>query len=218
MLDYARARLTMVESQVKPNNVTDPRLLDALLAVPREVFLAPSWRGVAYADEDLPIAPGRYMAAAMPIARLIDVAEVDESDLVLDVGAGTGYYAAVLGCMASAVVALEEDAELAAAAARTLADQARGNVVVETGPLAAGWPAQAPYDVILMEGMVEVVPDAILEQLAEGGRLVAVVRDESGLGRGTLVTRIDGAIARRTVFDASLSALPGFERAPAFVF
>lgn len=218
MPEFARARFNMVECQVKPSNVTDPRLLDALLEIPREAFLPPSLRGVAYADEDLPIAQGRFLPPAMPIARLIDLAEVRESDLVLDIGSGVGYYAAVLGRLASAVVALESDEELARASARTLVDHGGANVVVEVGRLVEGWPAQAPYDVIVVEGMIETVPAAILEQLAEGGRLVGVIRDEQGIGRGSLVTRVGGVVAHRQVFDAPLPLLPGFERAPAFVF
>src|SRR6185295_6883230 len=170
-MDYAAARRNMVESQLRPNKVTDPALLDALAAVPRESFVPASLRGVAYVDEDIPLGRGRFLMEPMILGRLLELAAVRPSDVALVVGAGVGYSAAVLARVASRVVALEADRELAQQTAPALRTLGAATVAVVEGALADGAPQLAPFDVVLFDGAVDHVPPAILEQLAEGGRL-----------------------------------------------
>jgi protein-L-isoaspartate(D-aspartate) O-methyltransferase len=216
-MDYAAARRNMVESQLRPNRVTDPAVLEAVAAVPRELFVPEALRGVAYVDEDVPLGRGRYLMEPMILARLLQHAAVKPTDVVLVIGAGSGYSAVVLGRMASRVVALESDGELTRRAAQRLREDGLTNVAVVEGPLAEGVSRLAPFDVILFDGSVDVVPPAILEQLADRGRLVAVV-NAAGIGRATLMVRDGGMVASRVAFDAAVPRLPGFEAAPAFVF
>lgn len=218
MLDYAAARHNMVESQIRANNVTDPAIVGAFDAVPRELFVPKQCRGFAYVDEDLRLEGDRYVMEPMVLARLLMMADIGRDDLVLHVGAGTGYGTAILARLACAVVALEEDASLAATATETLAGLGVENAVVVEGPLAGGHPKQAPYNVILVEGGVEEIPTALREQLADGGRLVTVVRAGPGLGKATLFTSSGGVFSGRAVFDAATPLLPGFVRHKGFVF
>lgn len=213
----AVARRNMVDCQIKPNRVTEPRLLAALGAVPREAFVAPQLRGVAYLDEPLPIGAGRFLLTPMVLARLLQAAEIQPADVVLHVGCGTGYGAAVASRLGATVVALESDAALAAAATEALAAQSCDSVVIERGPLNQGCAKHAPYDVIVVEGQIDFLPDALTSQMAEGGRLVAVLR-EHGVGAGTIWVKRHGRVGSRTLFDAAAPALPGFERVPGFVF
>ena len=217
MTDFAAARKQMVDSQLLPNKVTDARLVEAMGAVPREAFLPQSLRGVAYMDEDLPVAPGRYVIAPMVFARLVQAAAIRDTDTVLDLGCSSGYSAAVLARLAGVVVAVEEDAGLAAQASANLAANGAENAAVTTAPLNAGYPAQAPYNAIVIEGAVEDVPVPLLDQLAEGGRLVVVLAGR-GIGKATLYTRKDGVVGHRQLFDAGLPLLPGFAREAGFVF
>jgi protein-L-isoaspartate(D-aspartate) O-methyltransferase len=214
---FAVARRNMVDCQIKPNRVTDPRLLSALGAVPREVFVGRNLSGVAYLDEALPIGGGRALLTPMVLARLLQAAEIKPTDVVLHVGCGTGYAAAVASRLAATVVALESDAALAEAAAETLAAQGCDSVVIERGVLNQGCPKHAPYDVIVIEGQIDFLPDTLLDQLAEGGRLVAVLR-ANGVGEGTIWVKRHGRTGRRALFDATAPLLPGFERVPGFVF
>src|SRR5262245_22619085 len=174
-MDTAHARRTMVDNQVRPHDVTDLRILGALLEVPRERFLDPSYRAIAYLDTEVPISGQSRRALLKPIVfgKLLQAAGIKESERVLDVGCATGYSAAVLARLAANVVALEEDAALARAASANLGGAS--NVSVVTGPLAAGWPQGGPYDVILLEGRSEVAPEPLCKQLADGGRLLAVI-------------------------------------------
>jgi protein-L-isoaspartate(D-aspartate) O-methyltransferase len=216
-MDYASARRNMVESQLRPNKVTDPALLDALASVPRELFVPEPLRSVAYVDEDIPLGRGRFLMEPMILGRLLELAAVRSSDVALVVGAGLGYSAAVLARIAGRVVALEGDRELAQQAARMLQTLGLSNVALVEGPLAEGPPRQTPFDVVLFDGAIDRVPPAILDQLAEECRLVVVIRT-SGIGRATLMTRQAGIMASRVAFDAAVPRLPGFEPAPAFVF
>jgi protein-L-isoaspartate(D-aspartate) O-methyltransferase len=216
-MDYASARRNMVESQLRPNKVTDPALLDALASVPRELFVPEPLRSVAYVDEDIPLGRGRFVMEPMILGRLLELAAPRSTDSALVVGAGLGYSAAVLARIAGRVVALESDRELAQRAAQTLKTLGISNVALVEGALAEGAPRQAPFDVILFDGAVDRAPSAILDQLAEHGRLAVVVRT-SGIGRATLMTRQAGLVASRVAFDAAVPCLPGFEPAPAFVF
>lgn len=218
MADYAAARQNMVESQLRPNGVSDPAIVGAFSAVPRELFVPKPRRSIAYVDEDLLLKDGRYLMEPMVFGKLLQYAGVGRDDLVLDVGAGTGYAAAVLARLGAAVVAVESDPDLAAQATALVGELGIDNVVVVQQPLDAGYPKQAPYDFILIEGAVEDIPPALQAQLAEGGRLATVLRTPGGVGRGTLFTREHGLFSGRPVFDAATPLLPGFARRPGFVF
>lgn len=217
MTDYAAARRHMVDGQILPSNVTNPTLIEALKRVPREKFVPKSLRGVAYIDEDLEIADGRYLMEPMVFARLVEAARIRPTDAVLDVGCGLGYSAAVMGQLASVVVALEEDPTLAEKARRVLRDVEADSVVVIEDALTTGCPKQAPFDVIFLDGSVDEIPETFIDQLADGGRLVGVV-NRRNIGCATLMTKNDGAIGDRVLFDAGTPPLPGFERKPAFQF
>ncbi len=218
MTEYAAARLNMVEGQLKPNKIVDPAILATMGEVPRESFVPKTMRGIAYVDEDIAIGNGRYLIEPMVLGRLIQALEIDPGDIVLTIGCGTGYCAAVLARLANTVVAIEEDAELVQRATETLAHHGVDNAVVIEAPMSGGYAEQAPYQAILIDGAVAEVPGAILDQLAEGGRLAAVVSPRGALGKATLFQRIGGTISHREVFDASIPLLPGFEPTPVFDF
>jgi len=220
MANAALQRKNMVESQVRPSDVTDRRVLRAMGEVERERFVPPGLREFAYMDEVVPVgatASRRALLAPRVLAKLIQAAEIVETDAVLDVGAATGYSSAILAKVAARVVALEVDAGLAEEAGKALAAAGASNVTVATGELAAGHAAAAPYDVILMEGVVSQVPPGLLDQLKDGGRLVAIV-SEGRFGRVLVWRRIGTSYDARPVFDAGGPRLPGFERRPEFVF
>jgi len=218
MIDYAAVRRIMVDSQIRTNRVTDERVIAALRDVPRERFVPKRLRGVAYVDEDLEIAPGRYLMEPMVFARLLDAARIKPGDIVLDLSSGTGYGAAVLGRLASTVVAVEPDASLAAEASRALIEVGAENVAVVSGPPLAGHPAQAPYDAIVIEAAVEAIPEGLLGQLGENGRLVGLVRRPGKVGEAVLHERHHGSHSHRTLFEASVPLLPGAAREPSFIF
>jgi protein-L-isoaspartate(D-aspartate) O-methyltransferase len=218
MTGYETARTRMVESQLRPNKVTDKRLLDAFLTIHRELFVPEHLQAVAYVDEDLPLGKGRYLMEPMVAARLLQAAAVERTDTALIVGAGTGYEAALVAVLARSVVALEEDPELARRAHAALVEHSIASVSVVEVPLPQGHRARAPYDVIFFCGSVAEVSAEIRSQLADGGRLMAVVQSGSGMGHATLTTRIGGGLARRVLFDAATPLLPGFLPKPAFAF
>lgn len=217
MIEFAAARENMIESQVRPNGITDRRIIDAMAGLAREAFVPADCRSIAYMDEDVPLGvPGRHLMEAMAFARLVQLAQVKSGDRVLCVGAGSGYGAAVLASLAREVVAVEQDAGLASRARANLTDLAHVKVV-EASPT-EGSAADAPFDVILIEGRVAEVPQALLGQLAPGGRLVAVV-GETDMARMRVFTMGARELTMREAFDASVSPLPGFEKQrPAFVF
>lgn len=219
---FTRARRMMVDGQIRTNDVTDRRVIAAFEEVPRERFVPREQAALAYLDRDLPIRnagpgrPTRFLLKPQDLARLIQAAEIDARARVLVVGCGSGYSAAVLAFLAAEVIALEEDEDLAGAADENLRALGIENVTVQTGPLAAGVPAAAPYDVILIEGAVEIIPEALRTQLKDGGRLVCVLRD-GPLGRGMLY-RLARELSGRALFETGAHVLPGFARPPAFVF
>ncbi|MSO93399.1 MAG: protein-L-isoaspartate O-methyltransferase [Rhodospirillales bacterium] len=220
-MDYALARRKMVESQILPNRVTDKRLIEAMRTVPRELFVPKALRGIAYVDEAVPIGRGRHLMEPMVFARLVQAAEIKPTDVVLSVGTGTGYGPAVISRLASTVVALESDPEFARHATETLSQLRIDTVAVVEGLLEKGYPNQAPYDVIYFDGAVSEIPAGIAAQLAEGGRMVAVLADADRrprMGRGVVVTKFGGALSERDVFDGGTPALPGFAKEPTFVF
>jgi protein-L-isoaspartate(D-aspartate) O-methyltransferase len=216
-MDYAAARQHMIDSQIRTNKVTDSMVLAALAALPRELFVADTHRKLAYIDRPVPMGAGRRMMEPMYLARLLQVAELQPQDRALVVGAGTGYGAAIVSKLVAKVVALESAAELTARARTILAGLGIGNVNVVDGDLAAGRPDEAPFDFILIDGAVEILPDALTAQLAEGGTLATIVMRGS-IGQGVLVTKADGVLTRREIFDAETDVLPGFTRPQRFVF
>ena len=212
------ARAKMIDCQLRPNKVTDERIIDAFARLRRELFVPEPLRGVAYVDEDLPLGKGRYLMEPMVAARLLQSAMPDRKDTALVVGAGVGYEAGLLALLTRSVVALEEDAELARLGRAALVDHRIAAVSYVEEPLGAGHRQRAPYDVILFAGAVAAIPSEIAAQLSEGGRLAAVLRPGQGVGRATLTTRTGGVLAQRVIFDAATPLLPGFVPKPAFVF
>jgi protein-L-isoaspartate(D-aspartate) O-methyltransferase len=212
---FAAQRTNMIEAQLRTNDVADPRLCAAMGAVARERFVPPSKQALAYADVPVEVAPGRYLLDPRTFAKMVELAQVEAGDTVLDVGCATGYSSAVLARLAGSVIALEQDADLVRVAYELLG--AVSGVVVTQGPLNQGLKAKAPYDVILVNGAISDVPDTLLGQLAEGGRLVAVLTDGVG-GKAELFTREQGGIGRRPGFDAGVPALVGFSKTVGFVF
>jgi protein-L-isoaspartate(D-aspartate) O-methyltransferase len=218
MTDFAAARRMMVDGQVRTNDVTDLRLIAAMLEVPRERFVGPALAPLAYLDRDVPVGESggaRRLLKPMVLAKLIQAADVGENDRVLDVACATGYSSAVLARLAGTVVALEEDAALARRASETL--RATRNITVVTGALTAGWPAAAPYDVILLNGATEIVPQTLLRQLKDGGRLVGVL-SSGPAGKAMLYCRSGEETGGRPIFDAAAPVLLGFVKPPAFAF
>lgn len=221
MGNFAVQRKNMVESQVRPSDVVDRRVLRAMEEIPRELFVPEAVRPLAYIDNEVPITPQsdpvRHLMAPTVLAKLIQALQIEDHAIALDVGCGTGYGSAVLARLAQTVVGLEADAGLAEAATKTLSALSIDNVVVVVGELPAGWPDEGPYDAILLNGAVAEVPAALLNQLKDGGRLTAIVTD-SGMSRATLWQRSGSHFSPRTLFDAAAASLPGFERQPQFVF
>ena len=218
MTEFGAARVHMIESQLRPGKVIDARLLGAFAGIRRELFVPEHLRAVAYVDEDLPLGRGRYLMEPMVAARLLQAATIERTDTVLIVGAGTGCEAALAGALARSVVALEEEPELARCAREALVEHSIASVSVVEGPLDQGYRPRAPYDVMLFGGAVAEVPSEIDSQLAEGGRLLAVVKSANGIGRAILRTKTGGVMAQRVLFDAATPLLPGFLPKPAFVF
>ena len=218
MFDTVAARRLMVDGQVRTADVTDAALLDAMLALPRERFLPPSMAALAYLDGDIRVAPGRALLKPMVLAKLIQAARVTPKDRVLDLGCATGYASALLARVASTVVALEEDADLAKEAKKSLAAVGAAQVEVVLGRLTAGWAAGAPYDIILLNGAAEILPDVLGGQLKPGvGRLVGVY-GRPPAAKGTINHLIEGHFVGRPMFDAAAKLLPGFVAPPVFVF
>ena len=217
MTDYAVARETMVDRQVRTADVTLYPIIAAMLEVPREAFVPEALRSVAYLGEHVPLAPGRVLLDPRVFAKLLDALNVGPSDLVLDVGCGYGYSTAVLARMAEAVVAVESDAGMAADAEVLLAAQGVDTAVVVAGPLVEGVAAHGPFDVMVIEGAVEVMPPALEAQLKPGGRVAAIFVD-GARGQARLGLRTETGIAWRRIFDATAPVLAGFAAAKAFVF
>jgi protein-L-isoaspartate(D-aspartate) O-methyltransferase len=219
-MDFAAARRAMVDSQVRPSDVTDLRILAAMLELPRERFVPEAQQATAYADFDVPVTHGnrdvRRLLKPMVLAKLVHAANVRDTDHVLDVGCATGYSSALLARLAGSVVALEEE-PLARHAKQTLASLGETRIDVVTGPLAAGWPPGAPYDLVFLNGSTEVVPRAYAPQLKEGGRLAAVV-GKGPAAKAMIYRWIDGDFSGWPVFDAGAPLLPGFAAPPSFVF
>ncbi|MGF1457103.1 MAG: protein-L-isoaspartate O-methyltransferase [Alphaproteobacteria bacterium] len=217
MMDFGKARAAMVEGQVRANDVTDTRLQQAMLTVPRELFVPKSRRSLAYMGESVDLGEGRHLMDPRTFGKLIQALDVRPGDVVLDIGCATGYGAAVLSAMAETVIGLENDEVLASSATHTLMELGVDNAAIMCGDLAAGAPDHGPYDVILVSGGVEVVPDAWAEQLADGGRMGVVVMT-GPMGRAMLYLRTGDHVSSRVVFDSTLPVMEGFTRPEEFVF
>jgi protein-L-isoaspartate(D-aspartate) O-methyltransferase len=223
MTDFAAARRMMVDGQVRTSDVTDPRIIAAMLELPRERFVPESKAALAYLDLDIPVTaptagqPARCLLKPMVLAKMVQAAAVSASDHVLDVGCATGYSSALLARLARSVVALEADDPLAHGAREALSAIGADNLAVVKGPLTEGWPAAAPYDLIFLNGATEIVPRGLAGQLREGGRLV-VVQGRAPGGQAMLYRRVGGDVSGWPIFDTGAPLLPGFAAPPAFVF
>lgn len=219
--DFHDLRTKMVDNQIRTTDVTGHGVIDAFLTVPREVFVPAHRQLLAYIDEDQPVkgeGPNtRYIMEPSPLAKLIQLARVGKKDVVLDVGCATGYSSAVLSRLAGSVIGLESDSELADIATARMRELGYDNVVIVTGDLKEGYASEAPYDVIFVEGAVDFVPDPLFNQLKDGGRLV-VVEGQGNAGVARIYVKESGVVAGRTVFNAAVKPLPGFEKVPSFQF
>jgi protein-L-isoaspartate(D-aspartate) O-methyltransferase len=223
MLDFAQARRAMLDSQLRTFDVFDIPVLAAMEAVPRERFVPPGRESLAYIDQDIPVSDGiagaerRFMLKPMVLGRMIQALEVEAGARALDVASGLGYSAAVLARLGAHVVALESTEAAAQAARQRLASVGIENVAVVSGPLDQGYPHGAPYDIVLVNGLIEVRPQRLLNQLADGGRLACVER-RGRAGRAVLYVRSGDAFGSRAIFDAGAPELPAFKADPGFVF
>jgi protein-L-isoaspartate(D-aspartate) O-methyltransferase len=215
---FADARNCMVDSQIRPNRVTDPRVLSAMRHLPRERFLPASAWPLAYADEDVPLGNGRAMLEPMVLAKLLQAADLRDNERVLVVGAGTGYGAAVLAACGCRVTALEEDASLLAIARTVLPQEAPG-VSLVSGPLAAGWAANGPYDLILIEGAVPRIPAALVAQIQQQtGRILAAIHTEGRITQAVIAEATAFGVGISPLFDCATTPIPSLRQAPAFAF
>lgn len=217
MVDFEAARIKMVENQIRTTDVTSHSVLRAFLAVPREAFVPEKAKQLAYLDTDIELAPGRYLMEASPLAKQLQAAKITKTDRVLDVGTGSGYVAAILSHLAGSVTALESDPALAEQASRNLKALDCQNATVVTGELNKGYSDAAPYDLIFVNGAVEEVPSALLDQLADGGRLVAVI-GYGNAAEAKILLKERGAISESSRFNLSIKPLPGFTKVKEFVF
>jgi protein-L-isoaspartate(D-aspartate) O-methyltransferase len=217
VMDYAKARRNMVDCQLRTNRVTDSVVLSAMGTLPRDKFVPVEMRAKSYSDSNLKLSPGRSMMAPMVLGKIFQSLEIGCDDIGLVIGSGTGYAAAVMGQMARAVFALEDDATVSAQAGELCTGLGLDNVVPVTGALEGGWPKEAPYDVIFVDGAVEALPDQLFSQLSDGGRLVAVVIS-GGIGRATRYLKRDGGKSGCVMFDAKAHLLSEFSQPQNFVF
>jgi len=217
MADYAERRRTMVDTQVRPSDVTSFPIIDAMLSVPREAFVPDAARTLAYVGGPITLTPTRQLMEPRTIAKMLEALDVTPADLVLEIAPGLGYTTALLAHLAEAVVAIEEDPVLAAEAEAALSAENVDNAAVLTAPLTAGSAKNGPYDVIVAFGGVEEIPQSVTDQLKDGGRIMAVFM-QGALGEARLGRKLDGVISWRMEFNATAPVLPGFARQPGFVF
>lgn len=214
------SRKNMIDCQIKPNKVTDEALLDILGRTPRERFVPRHLQAMAYIDEDIPMGNGRYLPEPMVLARLIQEAAIKPTDIVLDVACGTGYSTAIMAQLAATVVGVEASKDMADEAERHLRDLDILNVaIIHQNDLRAGYPQQGPYQVILINGAADSIPQTLTSQLADGGRLLAIIKPaHSRIGQAVLVTRLGDNFVTRPLFDAGTPSLPGLSETAKFEF
>jgi protein-L-isoaspartate(D-aspartate) O-methyltransferase len=223
MMDFEKARVNMVDSQIRTTDVTSHSVLKAFVNVPREAFVPQAQQTIAYRDENVQICPAsdgrpaRYLTAPSPLAKLLQLAAISKDDVVLEVGCGTGYVSALLSQLAGSVVAIDNDEKLVEAATATLAKLGYDNVAAVVSDLEKGYASEAPYDLIFVNGAVEFIPDALLNQVRDGGRLVTVV-GYGNSAKATVYSRASTGVSATTSFNASVKPLPGFQKAKEFVF
>ena len=215
MPDFAERRRMMVDTQIRPSDVTKYPIIEAMLAVPREIFVPAEKKEAAYLGENVDLGSDRVLLEPRTLAKALDALDIQPDELVLDIGAGTGYSAAVMSRLAEAVIAIEEDESLLSDAQGPLSEIGADNVVLENGVLTEGAPQHGPYDVIILQGAAEHMPEGILAQLKEGGRIAAIFADGE-LGTVRIGYKIDGDMHWRFSFNAAAPVLPGFERHRAF--
>ena len=220
MIDYNKARMTMVDCQIRPNDVTNHAVIAAFMSVPREKFVSTSQKPLSYIDEDLPVSvsgTARYLMEPMSLAKLVQLAEIESDNIVLDIGCATGYSTAILSQLCTSVVAVEQDGGLVEQASQTLMELNCDNAVVVQGDLEKGYAKEGPYDAIFVGGAVQQLPELILNQLKDGGRLV-VVEGTGNTGVAKVYKRSGGLFAARVAFNCSVMPLPGFNKVHEFVF
>lgn len=215
MTDFATRRVMMVDTQVRPSDVTKFPIIEAMLAVPREVYVPRDKREASYVGENISLGTGRVLLEARTLAKMLDALDIAPTETVLDLGCGLGYSAAVIARLADAVVAVEEDEAMGAEAQSILSSEAVDNAAVIVGPLVAGAAKHGPYDVITLQGAVETVPEALISQLKDGGRIGALFMD-GNLGVVRIGHKRDGKVNWRFAFNASAPVLPGFAKERAF--
>lgn len=215
MIDYAANRMMMVDTQIRPSDVTKFPIIEAMLSVRREHFVPDSKRAVAYAGEDIHLDNSRVILDPRVLAKMLDAADIQSGDIALDIGCGLGYSSALLSRMCEAVIAVEDTPERVSEAERLLSEAGADNVAVVEAPLTDGAEKHGPYDVILLQGGVETLPDGLLEQLKEGGRIIAIFVD-GALGEARVGVKADGEVSWRMSFNATAPVLPGFERSMEF--
>ena len=207
----------MVDTQVRPSDVTKFPIIEALLAVRKETYVPAAFQDAAYAETAVSLGDNRSILEPRAFAKLLDAVNVQPDELVLDIGSGLGYSSAVLGQLAQTVCAVEVDEAMAQEAETNLAQEGVVNVFVSQGDLSEGAKQHAPYDVIIIEGGVDNLPVALTEQLAEGGRIAGIF-SEAGVGRVKVGTKVDDHVTWRNAFEAEASILPGFETVDTFTF
>ncbi|MEO1550788.1 MAG: protein-L-isoaspartate O-methyltransferase [Pseudomonadota bacterium] len=217
MIDFHAARTAMVDSQVRPSDVTQYPIIEAMLATPREEFVPGAQKDIAYVGEHLPFDEGRVLLDPRVFSKMLSELQVTPSDLVLDIGSGYGYSSAVLARLSAAVVAVESDAQAAREAAASLDAQEITTVILHTGPLEGGAPEHGPYDAVMFQGAIAHMPDSLADQIRDGGRAIAIFQDDA-LGQVRFGRKIGGALVWNTMFDATAPILPGFEAKAEFRF
>ena len=219
MSNFAIARQNMVDNQIRANKVTDPALIEAFLSIPREDFVPTGKETVAYVDEDLSLGGGRFLIEPMVLSRLLQEADIDGSDIVLDVGCCTGYSTAVISRIAASVIGIDENQDHIDTANENLAKLEIDNAGVILRDLVDGYPEQKPYSLIVINGAVEHLPEKLFEQLIDGGRLVAVIKESNDkLGKAKIYTKLKNSISSRFLFDAGTPAILSFAKAQGFQF
>lgn len=217
-MDYAQSRFNMVEGQIKTNRVVDPYVIDAISEIPKETFVPAAKSGIAYIDDAIEVAPGRFLLEPMVFARMLETAMITPDDMVLDIGCATGYSTAVIAKIANTVVAVESDSELCETATLNISKLGIDNAVVVNAPMQEGYAKQGPYNAIVFNGAVEEIPQTIKDQLADGGRLVVTLATPSKMLSVSVYTRNGDVWSKRDIMEAGVAKLPGFEKEKGFVF